>query len=326
VLGPGTQVLYGNVSLNTQGRSGARFEIGRWFGACRPWAIEGGFFVLGQRTATFTASGDGAPGSTVVGRPFFEVNRGIENVNVVSGPGIAGVINVTSTNNFYGAHIDWRRRLTCNPCWRLDGQIGFRYVNFDEDLVIAERSTAVGPPAVSAAIPVGTTSTITDSFRVNNDFYGGMFGLVSDWQRGPWSVQLWGRVSLGTTTEEVEIAGAQQVVVPGAPTGTFTGGLLARPSNIGRYTAETFAVIPEIGLNVGCQVTQRLRVFAGYSFLYWSNVVRAGDQIDRSVNVAGIPFFPQPPAIPAGTPRPAPILKETDFWAQGVNVGLLWTW
>ena len=36
---PNTRVLFGNSSIDNQGRSGGKFEIGRWFGenrSCRP--------------------------------------------------------------------------------------------------------------------------------------------------------------------------------------------------------------------------------------------------------------------------------------------------
>jgi hypothetical protein len=48
----------------------------------------------------------------------------------------------------------------------------------------------------------------------------------------------------------------------------------------------------------------------GYTFLYISSVVRPSDQIDRSVNIA-----------PPNT-RPAFSFHATDFWTQGVNLGL----
>jgi hypothetical protein len=57
----------------------------------------------------------------------------------------------------------------------------------------------------------------------------------------------------------------------------------------------------------------------GYSFIYWSRVARAVDQIDRDVNITQ-----QPPGPFVGAPRPEFILRTTDFWAQGLNFGLEW--
>lgn len=344
-LGPSTQVLYGNESLDTQGRSGARVEIGRWFGACTPWAIEGGFFFLGQRTASFTAGGDGSAGSPVIGRPFFENNRQVESIEYVNFPGIAsGTININSTNNFYGGHLDWRRRLWCpNPCqtrcggnWRIDGTVGFRYLNFDEDLNISENPMLLVNVVNEAGLllPAGLQQNSSESFKVNNDFYGAMFGLNTEWTRGRWSLGLNSRVSLGNTHRQLEISGAQTITVPGAATGQFTGGLLARQTNIGNYTDDKFTVVPEVNFNVGYQFTNHFKMYMGYNFIYWPNVWRVGDQVDRNVNLSGLPLSIQPgqtsiftgQVIPPGTPRPQPTLADTDFWAQGINVGMLFTW
>jgi hypothetical protein len=49
--------------------------------------------------------------------------------------------------------------------------------------------------------------------------------------------------------------------------------------------------------------------------------VRPGDQIDRGLDVTRIPNFGVP-ANPLPQPRPAVPFKETDYWAQGINIGL----
>ena len=98
-------------------------------------------------------------------------------------------------------------------------------------------------------------------------------------------------------------------------------GFLASGSNSGDYTRNVFAVVPEVGVNVGYQVTDHLRAFAGYTFLYWSSVVRPGDQIDLGLSGTQIPTDSRynPTAGPA---RPAVLLRDTSFWAQGINVGI----
>jgi hypothetical protein len=79
--------------------------------------------------------------------------------------------------------------------------------------------------------------------------------------------------------------------------------------------------VPEVGLNVGYQVTSCVRVYAGYTFLFWNNAARPGEQIDRIVNVSQVPSAVGPGGL-VGTPRPAVLFKDTEFWAQGVNFGL----
>ena len=58
---------------------------------------------------------------------------------------------------------------------------------------------------------------------------------------------------------------------------------------------------------------------AGYTFLYASDVLRAPQQINRTVN-----YSPgdRPPAPPQGPQEPAFRFRSSDFWAQGLNVGV----
>jgi hypothetical protein len=104
------------------------------------------------------------------------------------------------------------------------------------------------------------------------------------------------------------------------------GGLLALATNIGRFTRDRFSAVPEVGVNVGYRITDHLRAFVGYNFLYWGNVVRPADQIDRVLDASLIPNFLNPqtglPYTPTGALRPAVPFKETDYWAQGVTFGL----
>ena len=81
-------------------------------------------------------------------------------------------------------------------------------------------------------------------------------------------------------------------------------------------------------MNVGYDVTPHLRAFVGYNFLYVSSVVRPGDQVDRIIDPSRLPV---PAALagnlpPANTGRPLVPFKATDFWAQGINFGLKYTW
>ena len=96
--------------------------------------------------------------------------------------------------------------------------------------------------------------------------------------------------------------------------------MLALPSNMGSFSQTRFAVVPEVALKLGYQVTSQLRIHAGYDFLYWSNVVRPGNVIDTGINPTQIP-----PGPIAGVSRPLPRLDGSDFWAQGVNLGAVFT-
>ena len=164
-------------------------------------------------------------------------------------------------------------------------------------------------------------AVVFDSFETRNQFYGGQVGARAEYRRGPWFLDLRGMVALGNTRQSVTINGGQAVTDANGTTTLFTGGLLALPTNIGRVTRDRFTVVPELTINVGWQVSPLMRIFVGYNFLFWSNVLRPGDQIDRVVDVTQIPNF-RTTAMPTGLARPGVPLEGTSFWAQGLNFGL----
>src|SRR5208337_4979978 len=129
-----------------------------------------------------------------------------------------------------------------------------------------------------------------------------------------------GKLAAGINHETINIQGGQMFVLPTGTVAAFNGGLLALPSNIGIHQRSSFAVVPEVNLNLGYQLTESLKLFVGYDFLWWSNVVRPGDQIDTTLNINQIPNFVKSPN--PGPNRPLVPFKTSDFWAQGMNVGL----
>jgi hypothetical protein len=125
-------------------------------------------------------------------------------------------------------------------------------------------------------------------------------------------------VTLGGNQQITDVEGRTVITPPGGPPQAFPGGLLALPSNIGHSERTMFAVMPQVGLRAGVQLTDYVRAYVGYDYLYLSNVLRAGDQVDLRVN---------PNLLPPARPVPGPALpafpsRSTDFWLQGVSAGL----
>src|SRR5262249_29826934 len=132
------------------------------------------------------------------------------------------------------------------------------------------------------------SQTANDQFGTRNQFYGGQVGGRLSWQSDRFSIDAAGKIALGATHQVVNIqGGSSQFALPGgfAPTpGVFLGGIYAQPTNIGRRTVNDFTVLPSLELKLGYQITQGIRAFIGYDFLYWNQVVRPGNQIDRNLN------------------------------------------
>ena len=140
-------------------------------------------------------------------------------------------------------------------------------------------------------------------------------GFATQWHQDRWSLDTLLKVGIGQTNTQVLINGWTTVIVNGATAG-YSGGQLALPSNMGPHNSSQFSMVPEIGLTLGYDLTSRLKATAGYTLLYWPNVARPGDQIDLNLDPAQ---FPPPTAT--GT-KPEFALHTSDFWAQGVNLGL----
>jgi hypothetical protein len=154
----------------------------------------------------------------------------------------------------------------------------------------------------------------------SSSFYGGQVGVEGRWQRDRLTLDGRAKLALGVTNHQLSVEGFQVVhTVPDNATTGYVGGLLALRNNIGDRERDVFSVVPEVSVTVGYYVTDRLRATLGYNFLYWSHVVRPGDQIDPVLNVNQIPNFAK---FPDNPDRPRPLFQSTDFWAHGITAGL----
>jgi hypothetical protein len=338
---PGSAVLIGGKDLDDSFRPGARFGMVWWLDPCASYGFDSRYFFTGEQTRHQEVSSGFPPGTVLsLFRPFFAINNfppaGFPGPfrEQVTGAGVsAGTFSADSKSNFWGAETNYRDNLCCScncvSSFRADLLAGFRYLHLDESLNLVENYVLLSPDAVGN--PAGTLVRITDRFATENDFYGGQLGTVMQYRRNRWSLDLRTTVALGDTHQRLTIEGGQVRVPPpgrGMPQ-AFVGGLLALDTNIGTRSRDVFSVVPEVGLNLGYQVTDHLRAFVGYNFLYWSNVIRPGDQIDPFIDVTRVPAFIPPnlqSQIPPAAARPAVLFKETDFWAQGVNFGLEFRW
>jgi hypothetical protein len=320
---PGTQVLFGGSSLETGSFPGGRFMAGVWFGECLRLGVEADYFFLSEQSTGATFSSGTFP---VLARPFTNANTGGQFSEFGAFPGIAtGDLAIDATAELWGAGVRLRRPIGCTSgCRRVDLLAGFQYLTLRESLTVTESPTFLpgGPfPDLS-----GRSFVVVDRFATRNQFYGGQLGFDARFRRGNWLIDLRALVGIGTTHQEVDIQGWQRVTDPAGGVTLYQGGLLALPgTNIGRVTRSDFSVVPQVGLNLGYQITSRIAVFAGYTFLYWSSVVRPGDQIDTVVDVTRVPNFITN-ATPVTPPRPINPFKRSDFWAHGVNFGIGVNW
>jgi hypothetical protein len=233
-----------------------------------------------------------------------------------------GTIRASLSSRLQGAEANGVWNIATGNCYRLDLLGGFRWLQLAEDLD-TDQSDAVSITASGlseqangvTAVALALDLTRQEQFSARNNFYGGQAGARLELNRQRVFVDLAGRLGLGDMHENVTVSGtataAGTLALTNAAGVTRTTSLagpapgwLAQPTNIGSYSRDRFAVVPEATVRLGYALTDNLHASVGYTFLYCSNVVRPGDQIDTA----------------QGPGHPAFSFHETDFWAQGIDL------
>ncbi|MBL8794548.1 MAG: BBP7 family outer membrane beta-barrel protein [Planctomycetia bacterium] len=337
VLGtPGTRIVIGAEDQDYGTFFGGRWTWGTWFDPSRKCGLEVRGFTLERRAVLLNAESD-ATGSPILARPFIDATTGQERRAFVTFPNdFVGGLGVTLSDHLWGIETNLlvnvlaggvpRQARQC-PWgeWRLGLLAGVRYLDLCEDLTIQQVTRLIGARVANFGGTVVTRPSIlflSDGFAARNQFYGGQVGGQLEWAHGALAVELLGKLAIGGCHETLKITGATGLDrFPGFTSlQTLEGALLASPTNIGRQGTERFCFVPELGATVGWQCSSHVRLSAGYSFMYWSRVVRPGDQMDRTVDLSRLPINPNPNA-PLGPERPARRFVESDYWAQGLHFG-----
>jgi hypothetical protein len=321
----GLQTAFGDLG-RSDGFPGARLRLGMWFDADRTWGAEIGGFLLQQRTSVVSISSDVTP----LNRTFIDATTGQPLVVPVSIPGVlSGGITASADLRFGGAEAGLSAAVWSRPGCRLELTAGYRYLDLHEGLtVLQESQVADGATVVTPAfgtLTSGALLRVFDRLETTNTFNGAQVGTRAEWDYGVLSLGLGGQVGVGAVRQEVRAAGATVLTTGGggAPAFAGPGGLLVQATNAGVASRTRAGFESELEVTAGVQVISCVRLVAGYSALWWEGVARPGNQLDVTVNPAQLPlgnaFRPGPLPGPA---RPAVPFRLSDFWAQGLSVGL----
>jgi hypothetical protein len=284
-------VYFGDTTLNNDARSGGRFVLGGWLDPCRIAAFEVNYAYVGQAITNTELSTIDNPN---LQRPFYNVLTGLQDSYVLSD---GGTMSIQNSTEYYTMEMLIRRRLFDSCGAEFDVLAGYRFGSLSDDISINS---------------VDANATINDRFSAQNRFNGVDIGVSARVRRCYWTVDTWLKLGVGSTHSEVNISGDSTL-------GTAReGGMLALSTNSGKYSQDMFTVMPELGVNLGYDLTQHLRGTVGYTFTYWSRVARAGAQIDPNLNPN---YFP-PQTTSPGAAFPRFPMATTDFWAQGLSLGI----
>ncbi len=328
VLGqPTTSILFGNQRVNDGLRWGGRVQGGVWLDDFQTIALEGHYYALASVTTTFSRNSTFSAGSVdnpILARPFFDadplVNANSSTIvafpNYMIGGGtvdVDGSIRVHETSQIQSAGGGVRYAIGAydNPI-RLFLLGAYRFFDLNESLKINATSTLGSNPFPTDAGYL----QVVDSFATRNIFNGGELGIGTELSRNRWTLGAETRLALGNMNQQLTIGGSTSAVYD-VFVASYEGGLLAQPTNIGTYTRNRFAYIPQVDLKLGYRVLPSVRVTVGYNFTYISSVIRPGDQVDLNVNTTQ--FAGQPLVGPA---VPSTSVSDTSIWLQGITMGL----
>ncbi|MFO1064614.1 MAG: BBP7 family outer membrane beta-barrel protein [Pirellulales bacterium] len=310
----GTDVLFGGRTVDVPAHDGGRITAGLWANEQHCLGLQFSYFSMASTDRTFHA--DNGTNATLA-NPFINAQTNIEDTAIIASPNVQnGSVDIQLSNRFQMADALLRWNIEHTKSDRLDGVIGYLYTGMDEQLSHISSTTFLDPLGLQQ---VGTNILSRDDFRVRNVFQGVELGLASNSMFGAWSMELSGRVGLGSNHETLRIQGSTVTSVPQAAAIAAAGGVFALPTNIGDTSKNVFSCIPQVGLRLSRRLTARLDVSVGYNFIYWSQLARPSNQIDRTLNATQ---FPPGPLV--GQASPARKFEQTDFWAQGVSFGCQW--
>ena len=304
---PSTSILFGDGRVSDGSRSGARFSLGGWLNLYDQVGFDLTFLTLGNDETRFRAGNE----LEILARPFFNVLDDQQDAKLINFPDLAaGNIDVGIRSKFYTGEALLRKSAGRTRGHQLDWFLGYRIAGLDDDIRISEQSEVLAGPAV------GTQFTLTDQFRTRNTFHGVDLGFSYHECFSPrWSAEVLARVALGTTRTRTDIVGQTLTQLAGDSAVSHSG-LLAQPTNSGTWIDDEFSTVTELGLVLRRQLRGGLSATLGYSYFYWQDVVRAGDQIDIRINTSQLP-----PSGPSGPARPRVNNTDDSFWAHGFRVG-----
>jgi hypothetical protein len=329
-------------SLDEGGLSGVRVTLGVWLDREQGMGIETSGFVLPSHSRTISYGSD-AGGNPVLAFRYLDPPMGgppAEDAFQAAVPGIisagppqigpyAGSVGLTTRTLLWGMETNfvgtaWQSE---EVRWQVLG--GVRYLDLSESLDLAFTRQAIpgsGAMVVFQGNPYPDPSAVSslDSFQTRNQFYGAQIGVRGEMPLGRFFLAGTGKMAIGELHESVNILGTSTLVQPGLASVTVPGGQFAAASNSGRATRDEFAVLPELQLEIGCQVSSHLLAFFGYDLLYMNRVARPGRQVDLIVDSRGN-------QIDSGftgesTTYPRPLFNDANFWAQGLHVGLMFSY
>ncbi len=310
VIGEGdTSVLFGDEFIHNEMRAGGKLTIGWWFDPNQTSGVEWHYFELDGKRIRFNAFDD--TGDIVIARPIIDAGSGDNGAVITASDVQNGSIRVSSNLQLTSTGILYRDLLFGTQFARVDYLVGYRHALLRDRLRTDESISALD----GGDFTEDDVITRVDKFQTINQFDGADLGLKFWWSKsGKLALTGLSKIAIGATNNNVIIDGFTSVR-SGVTTTRTDGGVLTQPSNMGRQAAQRFGFVSEVGLGLEWEPACQFKFNLGYTWLYWSRVARAVNQIDTTVDVDQLA-----PNNSSGS-RPEFNLDTSSFWAQGLTGG-----
>lgn len=299
---PDAEILYDGDSPNTQMRAGLNLDFGTYLNDCQNIGFGGRYFFFGGDEGNFSRnSGQNA----ILAIPFFSVDLGANSSLLLAHPDVGGDVRsgsvaIRASNEIHGFDAYVKLLYTRTACGRIDFITGYHTSSVNDWFSL--RMQTDGNQA-------NNDVRLLDEFNTENQFHGVILGVMSEHQVCCLTLRGKARVSVGNMHQSVLINGS--TTVNGVVDQNQPGGLFTAESNIGNYSQDQFCAVTETGLSLGYYITPRTQLTIGYNLMYWSNIVRPGEQIDTVVDDLNVP-----------PTRPTFQFNTSSFWVQSLTLGL----
>jgi hypothetical protein len=270
------------------------------------------------RTSTHRDFLTGASGTPALFLPFQAratngtlTPSGLPLTGLIGGRIARGGADVADSSEFWSAEIMPSLRLYHTDAFFFDFMAGFRHFGLSDEFNFT-----------AASVNGSETFAVHDRYVARNFFWGGQVGARLGWSWEGLEATLTAKFAGGALSETLAING--QTLRPASAIKTRPGPALVPGgffslSSSGNSKNARWAVLPELGLNVSYRLTDSVFVTLGYDAFYLNRGFRASDQINPNINRSALPVLG---GSITSTPDPVFPKRQSEFWADGLNIGL----
>ena len=307
---PGTTTIFGgDESLGGDLSAGFRIDIGK--NLSDDFGVGGRFWWLSESSESASSGGIVNGAANSFGRPFYDTNIPSDNSILIANTGVAGSDDFEGS---FSAESYARMKMLSGSGFRTDLIGGFSHFGIDDTLSV--NSTSIQTTDALGGL-VGDRTDISDLIETENRFFGGQIGFESQINRGKWSFKTLTKVHLGNMEQIYRGTGLRTFTTGGVPADSTNGGVLALGDtfNTTALDEDKFTFAPEANVKLAYQFRPNVSMSIGYSFIYWDDVLLAGDNINNVYNGDAIT------SPPAALAQPASERKDSSLYTHGIDLG-----